>query len=523
MAENAAPRCRETDRSLRALGSGERTLTDSETFGQRDFRARLQICKDGLAVLDSIVGSYRQAYSGLPRSVWVLSTIMLINRSGTMVLPYLGLYLTAKLTMSEIDFGYLLSFYGCGAIVGAYLGGQLCRTLGSIRTQIVCLLCGGPLLVFLGLLQDFWALALFLPFIALFLEAARPATTSATTELCPKALHTKALALNRMAVNLGMAIGPVIGGSLFHWGFIYLVIINGSFSVMAGLLLWLYFGFRRIAPLQELASPTQSLRGASPWRDKIYLTLLLINTLTGIIFFQVMGTYQIYLRDDFAWTEFELGCLLAINTVVIVLMEMVLVDKLKQRNHLHVIGWGCLAVGVGFGVVAFSGSLPFAILSVMLWTFGEMLTMPLSVAYASRRSTTSSRSAYLAAYSMSFSLCMVAAPLIGTRLYSLDHQLPWMISLAMGVLLLVACYGLAKWEKHEQAADAILSNDAGLTHAAGLTNAAGLSNAAGLVDDAMLTTGGQAALPVAMASDRRPPLISKQVIASDQKTASIRD
>ncbi len=401
-------------------------------------------------VLKATIETYRQAYSGLPRAVWVISTILLINRSGTMVLPYLALYLSDELALTEVNFGYLLSFYGIGAIAGAYLGGRLSRTAGAIRTQIVCLAFSAPLFVTLGLLRQFYSLALFLPLMALFVEAARPATTTATTELCPKHLHTKALALNRMAVNLGMAIGPVIGGAIYQYGFIYLVLINASFCSLAALLLMVYFGWQPTKVVAEPISPSQQKRGDSPWRDKIYLGLLLVNTLTGLIFFQVMGIFQVYLRDDFRWTEFNLGCLLSINTIVIVLAEMVLVDKLKNFNHLRVIGWGCLMVGLGFGIVAFGGGIAVAMTSVLLWTFGEMLTMPLSVAYASHRSTAKSRSSYLAAYSMSFSVCLVAAPLIGTRLYSIHHALPWYSSLVLGVVLLLACYRLAWAEKNEQ-------------------------------------------------------------------------
>lgn len=405
-------------------------------------------------MLQATLETYRQAYRGLPRAVWVISTILLINRSGTMVLPYLALYLSDELAMTEVDFGYLLSFYGLGAIVGAYLGGYFSKQIGAIRTQIICLALSAPLFVILGLLQQFYPLAVFLPFMALFVEAARPATTSSTTELCPKHLHTKALALNRMAVNLGMAIGPLIGGALYQFGFIYLVLINSGFCFMAALLLMLFFGWKRTEVSAEPVTLRQLKRGGSPWRDKIYLGLLVVNTLTGLIFFQVMGIFQVYLRDDFRWTEFNLGCLLSINTLVIVVAEMVLVDKLKKFNHLRVVGWGCLLVGLGFGIIGFGGGLVLAMTSVMLWTFGEMLTMPLSVAYASHRSTPNSRSSYLAAYSMSFSLCMVAAPMIGTRLYSIDHALPWYCSLVLGVILLLACYRLAAAEKKEAESEA---------------------------------------------------------------------
>lgn len=397
-----------------------------------------------------IVQRYRQAFSDLPANVWLMSAILLVNRSGTMMLPFLGLYLTDKLEMPETQFGVLLSLYGVGGITGAYLGGRFSRQLGSITTMVTCMLLSVPFYLLVGFTTTPIGLMVILPIMALPVEAARPATTSATTDLCPKHLHTKALALNRMAINLGMAIGPVIGGAVYHFGFLYLVAINAAMTLLAaGFFL---IAFRKAETRQPTANPSPSIGlrpHDSPWRDPIYLTLLLINIVTGLIFFQIMGTFSIYLRDDFQWTEYQLGLLLAINTVVIVLVEMVLVDYVKQFSYLRVIGWGCLAVGTGFGMIAISGTLWFAIGSVLIWTVGEMLTMPLSVAFASHRSTDNSRSAYLAAYSMSFSICMIFAPIIGTQLYQANHALPWWIALLLGPLLLVASYGLARWEERE--------------------------------------------------------------------------
>lgn len=367
------------------------------------------------------------------------------------MLPFLGLYLTDELALPETQFGTLLSLYGLGGIAGAYLGGWLTRRLNSVRTMIACMFISIPFYLLVGLTDDYWLLALVLPIMALPVEAARPATTAATTDLCPRYLHTRALALNRMAVNLGMAIGPVIGGAVYHWGFIYLVSINAAMTLVASILLVVAFRGIALDEHDEPANNPITLRRAdSPWRDRIYLTLLAINVLTGLIFFQIMGTFSIYLRDDFAWSEYQLGLLLAINTVLIVLAEMVLVDFVKQFNYLRVIGWGCLAVGLGFGLIAFSGNVSIAVLSVLIWTVGEMLTMPLSIAFASRRSSSRSRSAYLAAYSMSFSICMVLAPLVGTHLYQWNHQAPWLVALAVGPILLLACYGLAEAERVEE-------------------------------------------------------------------------
>ena len=65
---------------------------------------------------------YRAAYSGLPAEVWWLSGVLLISRAGTMVAPFLSLYLTQELLLTKVGTGVLIGCYGAGGAVGALLG-----------------------------------------------------------------------------------------------------------------------------------------------------------------------------------------------------------------------------------------------------------------------------------------------------------------------------------------------------------------------------------------------------------------
>src|SRR5687768_13891228 len=87
---------------------------------------------------------YRAAYAGLPREVWVLAGVLLVNRVGTMVLPFMALYLTSQLGMSAGLAGRLISVYGLGAICGAYVGGRLAAVHGALRVQTVCMFLSVP-------------------------------------------------------------------------------------------------------------------------------------------------------------------------------------------------------------------------------------------------------------------------------------------------------------------------------------------------------------------------------------------
>lgn len=99
------------------------------------------------AMLQRTLHLYRRAYKGLSPSVWLLAGVMLINRCGTMVLPFMTLYLTQHLHYSVQDAGIVMAIYGLGAFVGTFLGGRLTDRFGFYYVQLFSLLFGGMALL----------------------------------------------------------------------------------------------------------------------------------------------------------------------------------------------------------------------------------------------------------------------------------------------------------------------------------------------------------------------------------------
>src|SRR5688572_1006111 len=125
---------------------------------------------------------YRAAYAGLPREVWVLAGVLLVNRVGTMVMPFMALYLTSQLGMTAGAAGRLISVYGLGAICGAYLGSRLAASYGALRVQTVCMLLSVPGFLILPLWKIWPPIAATLFALSVIAEAVRPANSTAVTQ-----------------------------------------------------------------------------------------------------------------------------------------------------------------------------------------------------------------------------------------------------------------------------------------------------------------------------------------------------
>ena len=406
-------------------------------------------------MLRPVLHAYRDAFTGLPRGAWVLAAVCFVHRSGTMVLPFLALYLTTRRGFSAAEAGLVLSLYGLGSGAGAFLGGQATDRWGTHRVQAASLALAGVGLFVLGRLETRAAILVAMPFVAIAAEAFRPANSTAFAEQAPPERWSQAFAVRRLAVNLGMTLGPGIGGLLAARDYQLLFVVDAiTCGLAAGLLV--VAGRSPAQPRPVLAAAAgPALAPRSPWRDPPYLALLGLTLCLQLVFMQVLSTYPLALRDLHAFTEPMTGSVYAINTVLIVLFEMVLVRRLASLPPLEVARWGALLMCGGFALLPFGHGYLFVALTVVVWTAGEMTTLPFFETVAAGRGDDRSRGRYLGAYNLAIALSFGLAPLIGTVIYERAGAVAfWSGCGALGVLVWAAMRPVARWLAASRAAEA---------------------------------------------------------------------
>lgn len=149
---------------------------------------------------------YKTSFAGLPKNIWLLSLVMLINRSGTMVVAFLALYCTEFLHTTVAKAGIAITCYGLGAIVGALIGGRVSDKIGYSVVQTTALIGGGVLFIAASFARDFYLFCVLIFLLAAINESFRPANTSAVAANTTPENRTRAFALLRLAMNLGWSI-----------------------------------------------------------------------------------------------------------------------------------------------------------------------------------------------------------------------------------------------------------------------------------------------------------------------------
>jgi MFS family permease len=389
----------------------------------------------------SILAAYREAFSGLDRSVWLLALTTLVNRSGTMVLPFLILYLTQQQGFEPTDAGKALGVYGVGGVLGSYLGGWLCDRVPPRRVMVGSLALAGAGFILLGQLDARPAILVNIFFIAVVAEGFRPANGAALATATPPELRTRAFALNRLAVNMGMSLGPTIGGFLAMIDYDWLFVVDGATSLFAAAVLFAAFHAEDRKPVEATAVAPP---GRSPWRDRPFLVMMALFFLLALITFQMASTFPLTLRDLYGFREGRIGLVMAVNTVIIVLFEMVLVHRVGSRDPLKLVGIGGLLFGLGMALLPFGTGFAFAAFSVSVWTVGEMLAFPFSAGAVANRADESNRGIYMGLYTLSFEGAWVFSPIVGTWVYQAwGAKTLWLGCGAVGVILLLGFYGVS--------------------------------------------------------------------------------
>lgn len=392
-----------------------------------------------MTAIRKFASAYADAFSGIPRNVWLLAGAALVNRAGTMVLPFLSLYLTADLGLTAARAGQIIGCFGLGSMAGSYLGGRLSDRIGPIPVQWLSLFASGVGFLLFTQLRSFSSVAIGVLVLATISEAFRPGLMVAVAHYADPDRCGRAFALIRLAVNLGMAIGPAVAGFLAHYGYAWLFVGDALTCWAAGLMLLIVFG-RKATDAKEAHGDTGTT-GGSPWKDGPFLLFLLLICLLAMVFFQVWSTMPLFLRSAYLSSERAIGALLSINAFLIVVCEMLLIRAVEHLDRMKVIATGALLVCAGLAVLPFGPPYAVAVLSMVILTVGEMLALPIANVIVAERAGRTETGRYMGAYTLAFSTAFVLGPVAGSAVF--EHAGANVLWFGIGFLGVVLAVGFA--------------------------------------------------------------------------------
>lgn len=374
------------------------------------------------------------AFGGLPREVWLVSAAQLINRAGMVVIFFVAIYLHKHIGLPLGQVGIVMAMSGAGSFAGVLLGGRLSDRIGYYPVLVGSLILGGLVFISISFMREFSTLCIGFFLAGVIGDAYRPANMAAIAHIVPQEKYTRAVTLNRLAINLGFSIGPVIGGVLSDVNSSWIFWLNGLSCMAAGLLV--YFTMEHHKPERAQGEEKKLFPASSPFRDKHFIFFLPFSMLYAMVFLQFFTTMQLYYEEIQHLSGKQIGLIMGLNGLIVATSEMLLVYKLEKRWTLfNFITTGALLLVVAYLMLLAANGLSWMIVLVVIVSVSEMAAMPFMNTFMNSRAAKHNRGRYASLYVLSWSVAQSITPIVVTQtiLHS-GYDLLWIL-FAAGALL----------------------------------------------------------------------------------------
>jgi len=371
----------------------------------------------------------RESLRALPRGAWILFFGTFLNKFGTFVLPFLAIYMT-NLGYTATQAGLAIGAYGVGTLGACLLGGHLADRLGRRKTIVLSMFAGAAAMLCLSQVHNLTLIVLFAALVGLTGELYRPASSALLADLVPPGQRVTAFAAYRMAFNAGWAFGPATAGLLAKHSFLWLFVGDAATSLLYGLVAWLALpsGLRGTRTENSLLETFRVVR-----EDKRFLQVLCAALAVGLVFVQVFSTMSLQITQS-GFSASTYGLVISLNGVLVVLCELPLTTITKRFPARRVMALGYLLIGVGFTSNVIERTLPLLVLTTVMFTLGEMISMPIGGAYVADLAPAHQRGLYMGTYGMVWAVAFVCGPSLGMLVFSASPILLWTLCGVLGLL-----------------------------------------------------------------------------------------
>ena len=387
---------------------------------------------------------YIDNFRGFTREIWILAIVTFINRAGVMVVPFLSKYLKEDLQFSYSEVGWIMVAFGVGSLIGSWLGGKLSDKIGFYKIMLFSLFVSGVILIGLQYVTTFFGLCFGFFLLMLVADMFRPAMFVAISAYAKPENRTRALTLVRLAINIGFAAGPALGGLVIMGiGYAGLFWIDGLTCIISIVIFGILVKEKKkfVDPNIETVTVAEV---SSVFKDKPFWIFLITCLISGVMFFQLFTTIPLYHKEQFNLTEFQTGLLITLNGLMVFFLEMPIVSYIERKkiNKLKVFTTGMIAMSISMFLMLINFWSGILIIMMVFMTIGEIFVFPFSNTFAISRAPKGHEGRYMAIFTMSYSLAHIFSSKIGMETIGhFGYQTNWMLMGILGFIgILLGCW-----------------------------------------------------------------------------------
>jgi MFS family permease len=376
-------------------------------------------------VIDRLRTSLRRI-AAFPRQFWVLTlgTFIYVG-AAALAFPYEAIYLRTALGTSMSMIGVLFGLVPLAVMPLQFWGGQITDRLGRRVVIMLSVLVGVVWFVGFAFVTQLWQVAALVAFeSALGWPLFQTASNAMIADVLPPDQRQEGFGITRVAMNLGVVIGPAVAGVALGYGAtfreLFLSAAAGCVLMVAVMAVWI----RETRPASAvLPGRHTDVHGRSGYgivlHDKVFLIFCLVAVLPVFCIGNFGSIYAVYVTDFLGLPYREWGYLLALNAGIVALVQYPLVSALRRRNRMTLLAVSSALLALGIGGSAFAGSLWSLVALISVMSVGETLLSPVASAEVADLAPEAVRGRYMGVWTVVWNGGAALGPAFGG--WAMDH------------------------------------------------------------------------------------------------------
>ena len=393
-----------------------------------------------------------QTYREYPRDFWMMVVVNFVDRlGGSLLFPFFALYITKKFDVGMTQVGVLFAIFSLSSFIGAFPGGALTDRFGRKGIIIFSLVASSLSTLLMGFVNEFQFFLIVAFISGIFTDVGGPAYEAVIMDILPEEKRASGFGIRRVAFNLAVVIGPVIGGFVAARSYLALFVIDAIVSGIVALMVFFLIPETKPAaePGQEQESTAETFAGyLKVLRDRKFMAFTLVSLLTWLVYMNMNTTLGVYLRDQHGIPESGYGTIIAVNAAMVVLLQFPITRRAEQKPPMLMMALGAFFIGAGLVLYGFVETFWWFAVAIAILTIGEMITIPISNAMVARFAPEEMRGRYNFIYGLSWGISFAAGPYLAGRI--MDNYDPDLLWYACGIVGILAVLGflVLHWSTH---------------------------------------------------------------------------
>jgi len=393
-----------------------------------------------------LLATIRNKKKEYPGQFWLMAFGMLISTLGSsMIWPFLMIYVSETLTVSLSVVTSLMTLNSITNLIFAFISGPVVDRLGRKWVMVISLAGNGVCYILMSMATNLPAFAILMALRGAFNPLYQVGTDAMMADMIPSQKRSDGYSILRMSSNLGIALGPAIGGFVASASYTMAFYLAAVGLVTYSLLL--LFKAKETLPDQSGIEKLQERFGGygQILRDKPFIQFNLTFTLTTIAASMIWVLLAVYAKQNYGVPENLYGFIPATNAIMVVTLQLFVTRWTKQRKPIQMIALGAFFYGLAAFMIGFGTSFWAFWFAMVVMTTGELLMVPTATTLSANLAPADKRGRYMSIHGMTWGVASGIGPLTGGILSdSISPHAPWFAAGGSGFISIFFYFLLAK-------------------------------------------------------------------------------